>query len=106
MSRAAANAGDADKADELLGNAADSISKLSEPTMRFTASSELSRAYLAKGDQSRAANAFDDAMTTLLEIRNSNFRVSGLAELSKMQEEFGVELSEQQAEILRRFLQG
>jgi tetratricopeptide (TPR) repeat protein len=106
MSRAAANAGDADKADKLLRNAADSISKLSEPTMRFTAFSELSRAYVAKGDQSRAASAFDDAMTTLLEIRNSNFRVSGLAELSKMQEEFGVELSEQQAEILRRFLQG
>jgi hypothetical protein len=105
MSRAASNAGDNDKADELLMNAADSISRLSEPTMRFAAYSELSRAYLAKGDMSAATKAFGDAMATLLEVRNSNFRVSSLVELSKLQDEFANELSEQQAETLRRFLQ-
>lgn len=106
MSRAAANAGDAEKANELLASAAESVTRLSEPSMRFTAFSELSRAYLAKGDQAGATRAFDDAMTTLLEIRNSNFRVSGLTEMSKLREEFGVELTEEQVGTLRRFLQG
>jgi tetratricopeptide (TPR) repeat protein len=105
MSRAASNAGDDEHADKLLAAVAESISRLPEPTMRFTAFSELSRAYLAKGDVAAATKSFDNAMATLLEVRNSNFRVSGLTDLSKLQEEFAVELSEQQAEILRRFLQ-
>ena len=101
MGRAASNSGDAEKSAELLLDASDAIAKLSEPTMRHSAFIELSRAYFETGDPIEGASSFDKAMAALLEVRNSTFRVSGLSDLSKLAEEFGLEVTDAHREILK-----
>ena len=104
MSRSVKSAGDSDKANELLKNAAESIPGLSEPTMRFNAYSELIKARFDNGDESKAHELFDKMMHVLLDVRNSNFKISGLAELSKISDAFSLGMSDQRLESLREFL--
>ena len=99
--RAVSNSGDAEKSAELLSNASDAIAKLSEPTMRHSALTELSRAYFETGDQNNGILAFEKALAALLEVRNSTFQVSGLSDLSKLSEGFGIEVTDVHREILK-----
>jgi tetratricopeptide (TPR) repeat protein len=101
VARAASNSGDTEKAAALLSDASDAAAKLSEPTMRHSAFIELSRAYFEAGDSIEGSASFDKAIAALLEVRNSTFQVSGLADLAKISGEFGLEVMDVHREMLK-----
>jgi len=61
----------------------------------------LSRAYFETGDQNKGNFAFEKALAALLEVRNSTFQVSGLSDLSKLSEEFGIDATDVHREMLK-----
>ena len=105
MGRNAKNAGDIEKADSLLNSASNAIANLPDPSARYTALTELCKVHFANDNATAAVEAFDRSFSTVLEIRNSNFKISGLAEMSKILRDFGLDMTDERREVLRRFLQ-
>jgi hypothetical protein len=103
MGRAARDAGDLEMSDKFVTEAESSVSKLLEPTARYNALLELSKLYHLNGEPEKRDACFDDAMAALVDVRNSNFKVTGLAELSKMQDEFDLRMNDDRCAALGRF---
>lgn len=105
MSGAARKSGDNEKSEELIGLAAKQIEELPEPTMRFSALLELSKVRFDNGDRASSSQSFEKALNVLLEVRNSNFKVSGLTEMGRLREEFEIELTDERLALIRQLLQ-